>query len=91
LKTQFIFNLDEKEAADTLGIVIDTIRNWRNNGTLPDYLYRRFGPPAQLRIRYCLTLLLRWQAVGGDEVERQKEEAWARGELIKSLQISGRK
>lgn len=91
VKTQFIFNLDEKDAADTLGMTIDTIRTWRNKGILPDYLYRRFGCDTQLRIRYCLPLLLRWQAVSGEPVDLQKEEAWARGELIKSLEIGGKK
>lgn len=85
MRQQFIFNIDEQTAADTLGMTIDTIRTWRNNGTLPDYLYRRFGNPNQLRIRYCQLLLLRWQAVSGEPVDLRKEETWARAELIKSL------
>jgi hypothetical protein len=84
MSQKFIFNIDEQAAADLLGMTIDTIRNWRNNGTLPDYLYRRFGNPNQLRIRYCQLLLLRWQACA-DESELKSEEMWARAELIKSL------
>jgi hypothetical protein len=87
MQIRFIFNLDEKEAADTLGLTIDTIRTWRSNGTLPDYLYRRFGTPSQYRIRYCLHLLLRWQSVCSDEIDRQQEEVWARSELIRSLEV----
>ena len=84
MKDQYIFNLNEENAANMLGITIQTIRNWRRNGTLPDYLYRKFGKPSYPKIRYCQLLLLRWQSI--DIEERQSEEVWARAQLIKSLQ-----
>jgi hypothetical protein len=87
---KLVFNTDEKEIADLLGMTLDSIRKWRNNGTLPDYLYRRFGNSNQPRIKYCELLVLRWQACA-DEVELKKEEAWARAELIKSLAVGGKK
>jgi hypothetical protein len=84
--TRLIFNSSEQEIADLLGMQIDTIRTWRNSGTLPDYLYRRFGNSGQLRIKYCELLVLRWQACT-DESELNAEEMWARAELIKSLAV----
>jgi hypothetical protein len=88
--TRFIFNSSEQEIADLLGMTIDSVRNWRSNGTLPDYLYRRFGNSNQLRIKYCELLVLRWQACQ-DEGELNKEEIWARAELIKSLAVGGKR
>ena len=85
-KPTFIFSLEESTAADLLGISIETIRTWRTNNTLPDYLYRRFGSKVQPRIRYCQILLLRWQALGTEE-ERAVEEREMRGELIRSLEV----
>jgi hypothetical protein len=87
--TRLIFNSSEQEIADLLGMTLDSIRNWRTSGTLPDYLYRRFGNINQLRIKYCELLVLRWQACT-DESELKSEETWARAELIKSLTV-GRK
>lgn len=87
---RLIFNASEQEVADLLGMTIDSIRTWRNNGTLPDYLYRRFGNSNQLRIKYCELLVLRWQACA-DELELLKEEMWARAQISKSLTIRGKK
>jgi hypothetical protein len=84
--TKLIFNSSEQEIADLLGMTIDSVRNWRSNGTLPDYLYRRFGNSNQPRIKYCELLVLRWQACA-DERELKGEETWARAELIKSLAV----
>ena len=84
-KPVFIFSLDEQEVADILGMTLQTVRTWRGNGTLPDYLYRRFGKDSQLRIRYCQVLLLRWQAA--DSTDRLGEEIWARSEIEKSLMV----
>lgn len=85
-KPTFIFSLEEATAAELLGISIETIRTWRTNTTLPDYLYRRFGSKVQPRIRYCQLLLLRWQALS-TETERLSEEIWARSEVEKSLMV----
>jgi phage terminase Nu1 subunit (DNA packaging protein) len=84
--TRLIFNSSEQEIADLLGMQVDTVRSWRQNGTLPDYLYRRFGNSSQFRIKYCELLVLRWQACA-DEGELKSEEMWARAELIKSLTV----
>jgi hypothetical protein len=84
--TRLIFNSSEQEIADLLGMQVDTVRTWRQNGTLPDYLHRRFGNSNQLRIKYCELLVLRWQACT-DHSELKAEEMWARAELIKSLAV----
>ena len=85
IRSVFIFALDEQEAAAMLGLSIDTVRKWRRDDTIPDYLYRRFGKDSQLRIRYCQVLLLRWQAA--DSTDRLAEEIWARAEIEKSLMV----
>lgn len=85
MKTKFTFNLTEKAAAQTLGVCLKTVQNWRKNGTLPDYLYTKFGAAGHPRVRYCEELLLKWQAHGTDTATLAKLEQQARAQLIKSL------
>lgn len=78
----FIYNKKEKEIAEALGVAETTIKNWRNNGTLPDFCYRFFGASHKPTLRYSLPLVVRWQAGLSPS-----EELKIREQLIKELEL----
>lgn len=56
--TELKYIATEVEAANEIGVTVETIRRMRFRGEIPDYCYTKFG---YKQLKYCMALLVDWQ------------------------------